>query len=449
MAARKRLPSWPSDTRWSAESVARTTGRTPSIPADAHGRSTIRPKPTRATCGRVDHAEHLLGALLAEVGHGDRGLAHLGAAQGAGPGPADQVAERPHQRVEREPVGIVDRRGDEATAAERRPPRRGGRRATARKLSVPEAVHDGNLARGERGRLEQQGSRQEPLGDGPRRVALRQPGKRAAEVDRGRDVVVRDLAAWSAPSAPRWRDGRRRVDPASGSGEEPRTTAIPESTSAASTAPFGPDPTTAPRSTPWSAARRRASGDARMNGVGWWCAAAAAGRSSRAGLRRFRAFGSTDRAADSAASAAGVGAATDASAGGQRRRRVPRRARTVPTGTSMPGSTISASIDAVLEHLDFDVGLLGVDHGDDVATVHGVAGLHPPLDDRADLHVGAERWHAELAHGQATPSRLRAAAAMTVVAAARPPRGAWRRASGPRRCTRGRPVRRARRTPAR
>ncbi len=54
--------------------------------------------------------------------------------------------------------------------------------------------------------------------------------------------------------------------------------------------------------------------------------------------------------------------------------------------------------DAGLEDLDIDVGLVGVDDGDDVAAAHLVAGLHPPLDDRPGLHVGAEGRHAELSH---------------------------------------------------
>ena len=44
------------------------------------------------------------------------------------------------------------------------------------------------------------------------------------------------------------------------------------------------------------------------------------------------------------------------------------------------------------------VGLVGVDDGDDVAAVHGVAGLDAPFEQRADVHVGAERGHQEVAH---------------------------------------------------
>ena len=58
---------------------------------------------------------------------------------------------------------------------------------------------------------------------------------------------------------------------------------------------------------------------------------------------------------------------------------------------------------AALEDLHVDVGLVGVDDGDDVAAVHLVAWLHQPLDHRAGLHVGAERRHQELTHRAAPP----------------------------------------------
>src|SRR3990172_6161227 len=50
-AVRNALARWPSVTRWSAASVAVTTGHGRSCPPEIHGRSTSRPKPTIATCG--------------------------------------------------------------------------------------------------------------------------------------------------------------------------------------------------------------------------------------------------------------------------------------------------------------------------------------------------------------------------------------------------------------
>src|SRR6185369_3626488 len=50
-AARNSPPRWPSLTRWSADSVAVTTGRGPIAPSTTHGRSTMRPNPTMATWG--------------------------------------------------------------------------------------------------------------------------------------------------------------------------------------------------------------------------------------------------------------------------------------------------------------------------------------------------------------------------------------------------------------
>ena len=67
---------------------------------------------------------------------------------------------------------------------------------------------------------------------------------------------------------------------------------------------------------------------------------------------------------------------------------------------------------AGLEDFDFDRALLRLDHGDDVAALDPIARLDQPLDQRARLHVGAERGHAEFDHGvlYARPSAALAAA---------------------------------------
>ena len=46
--------------------------------------------------------------------------------------------------------------------------------------------------------------------------------------------------------------------------------------------------------------------------------------------------------------------------------------------------------DTVVPDLDVDVGLLGLDQGDQVASMHRVAWRDPPLDHAALVHVGAE-----------------------------------------------------------
>ena len=66
--------------------------------------------------------------------------------------------------------------------------------------------------------------------------------------------------------------------------------------------------------------------------------------------------------------------------------------------------------DPVLEGLDLDLGLLGVDDGDDVPPSHGVAGADEPLDEPAAVHVRAEGGHGERAH---QPTTFRAARTMS------------------------------------
>ena len=46
--------------------------------------------------------------------------------------------------------------------------------------------------------------------------------------------------------------------------------------------------------------------------------------------------------------------------------------------------------DAGVEDLDLDRALLRLHHGHDIATLHVVAWLHQPFDQRAGLHVGAK-----------------------------------------------------------
>lgn len=48
---------------------------------------------------------------------------------------------------------------------------------------------------------------------------------------------------------------------------------------------------------------------------------------------------------------------------------------------------------------DLDRALLRIDDRDDVAALDRIAGVPDPLDQRAGLHVGAERGHPEFSHG--------------------------------------------------
>ena len=99
---------------------------------------------------------------------------------------------------------------------------------------------------------------------------------------------------------------------------------------------------------------------------------------------------------------------------------------------------------AVLEGLDVDGALHGVDHGDHLAVVDDVARADQPLDESALGHVGAERRHAELTH-HGHPPRGRRRGPSRRWAGRRPP-GASRTGWGPRASRRGRPGRRGRRS---
>ena len=65
---------------------------------------------------RVDDWEDHFDALFTEAGDGDRRVGQLGAAQGAGAGTVDQVAELPHQFPEALAVGVVQRGRDQPAA---------------------------------------------------------------------------------------------------------------------------------------------------------------------------------------------------------------------------------------------------------------------------------------------------------------------------------------------
>ena len=103
----------------------------------------------------------------------------------------------------------------------------------------------------------------------------------------------------------------------------------------------------------------------------------------------------------------------------------------------------------ILENLDLDCALLGLDHGDDVAAMDLIAGFPQPFDQRARLHVGAQRRHGELAHRLSVPTLPVRRQRSLRCWAAPPLRGAGHRELVLRRCTPGRADRRGSRKPAR
>ncbi len=206
---------------------------------------------------------------------------------------------------------------------------------------------------------------------------------------------------------------------------------------AASAAPSAPAAAPAPR-------RRTLDIGARDRAVRRQCPAPTRGRrrSSRRAL------------AQPATRAAGDVAALAGQAGGRRRsrRRRPRpsprmSASTVPTGTFSPGWTRISVQDAVLEDLDLDGALLGVDDGDDVAAraprrpaASATRRACPPPCRRRARACGTQP---RAASRRARPRRcLRPAAP-------RHPRGASGRGSALRRCRRAPPAHRGRRTRSR
>src|SRR5690606_28920916 len=72
--------------------------------------------------------------------------------------------------------------------------------------------------------------------------------------------------------------------------------------------------------------------------------------------------------------------------------------------------------DAVVENLDVDDALRGLDGGNAVTALDLVAGLDHPRDERRGLHIRAQRGHLELAHAAASPASMRSTAATTSAA---------------------------------
>ena len=182
------------------------------------------------------------------------------------------------------------------------------------------------------------------------------------------------------------------------------------STSATVTTPSGPVPTRRSRSMSRSRACRRAAGEilrrvlSRTTGV-------------PAGSRTGAGAGRGD-VVTAAAGATGAGAATTGAAPAVTAASVVSRASAVPIGTSVSGSISSSATTPSVEYLEIDCALVGFNDGDDVAAVYAITRLDQPFDQRAGLHVGAERRHQKLIHRFCTMVRMRAAMPSTCGSAA-------------------------------
>ena len=260
----------------------------------------------------------------------------------------------------------------------------------------PEAVERRDLAGGQRRGLEQERGGEQALGG---RAAARWPPRASAmrrgQVDGGGHVVVGDLALRAGHErGDRAAHGRRRSACRVAAARAPPRRPRVGGGRLGERGPVdvgGHDRAAGPRAgdvrrgrCPRSAARRRASGDARTwaaGGARWrsgvrWAARPRGGRRRAVGPARRRSLpGERPPPRPGAWGRRG----RDGCAGGRRRcgraacRPGPRcRARRAARSTT-PSSNTSTSM----------VGLVGVDDGDDVAAVHGVARPDPPFEHRA------------------------------------------------------------------
>jgi hypothetical protein len=178
--------------RWSATSVATTTGLTPrTLVCRLLGDAA---ETDQRDLRRIDHAVDALGALVAEVRHGERGVAEFGAAQHARPRARDEFGELAHHCAHVLGVRVAQRGRDEPALTQRDADTEVNARGRPQHAVHEEAVHFGRLARGERDGAEQQRGGQQPVGHRATRILRREPIERARQVDACREVVVRDLA---------------------------------------------------------------------------------------------------------------------------------------------------------------------------------------------------------------------------------------------------------------
>ena len=304
----------------------------------------------------------------------------------------DEVAQRSHELVE---ASCGRHRGWPARSSRRRAARwrrRGGRAAAGRNAAVePEAVELGHLAR----RAGAAAFSSSAAGSRRSRDRTRwrcrslEPGEGAAHVDRASRGSSGGSRASNAPSAPRSPGASRpgaSARPGGGAGglarggrrrrRRRRYAAAARSTSAGDRA-SGPVPSTPARSTPSARRppRQRENGagaPARSRGRGGAAGAARAG-GARGGARR------------------GAGGATFAPPAHGRERRADRHLVALvdqQLTRSRPSSKISISMSALSVSTTATMS----------PRLHRVAGLDVPFEQRAGVHVGAERRHPELSH---------------------------------------------------
>ena len=280
----------------------------------------------------------------------------------------------------------------------------------------PEAVQLGDLAGRERGGLEQQHRGQEALAPRLRFSVLLRRARRAARdmSTCGREVVVGDLALRARHQRARSRAAsrRRRSCRRCGAAVRRRPRRFGRGRRAA---PRRLDVGPGDRAARAACPRRRRQVDAERARCSRCVRPATGADSPSPGCGARPAIG---RRSGRPADRDGVGGPCRRSRGECRRRcsTPPRRCRGsmasgVPTGTSRPAGTSSSSIDPVLEDLDLDVGLVGVDDRDDVAAVHLVAGLAPAT--RRPCRPPCRRR--ATASGTHPPARTTSRAAATIV----------------------------------
>ena len=218
-AARKSPPRWPSVARWSAESVAVTTGRGMICALDHPGPLHDLAEADDRDLRRVDDTEDALHALLAQARHRDRRIGELGAPQRAGTGAHHEVAETSHELVQALVIRVVQGGGDETAGSQRDGDADMDRGIRLDFPGDPSCVQLRDLPESERHRFHEEHAGEEAVRhraasrSRPPTIRWRGPGQSWC---RGSSAGSR---AWRAPSRPRRSagagpGGRGRPEPA-------------------------------------------------------------------------------------------------------------------------------------------------------------------------------------------------------------------------------------------
>ena len=259
-----------------------------------------------------------------------------------------------------------------------------------------EAVHAGDVAGGERDRLDQHDRGEEPVRHRSFRVGLVEPVPSSGEVDLGSEVVVRDLTFRSGhqagdgvahrelPASCRARRGRRSSAARARASDRGGFDVGPGDRAAGPAAHDGVevDVEVPGEASQHRRGRRSTSGRGSSLRIG-----GGSGTGGGSGLGGGTGSGMGTGSGAGAGSGSGIGGGgvlrRGAGRGGQRGQRRADR--------DLLALRYEDPVDhAVFEDLHVDVGLVGVDDGDDVAPMHAVTRLDQPLRDRAGVHVGTE-----------------------------------------------------------